>query len=86
MECLTATVSFDIFMNNYFTSFRLLTHLGVNKIRATIVLNKNRSSNGTIIAANSYKKKGHGHYEQCSAHQAKLQCNLSGWLDQQQGS
>ena len=30
MECLTPTVSFDIFMGNYFTSFRLLTHLGVN--------------------------------------------------------
>ena len=35
MECLTASVSFEIFMDNYFTSFRLLTHLGVNNIRAT---------------------------------------------------
>ena len=35
MECLTPTASFDIFMDNYFTSFRLLTHLGVNNIRAT---------------------------------------------------
>ena len=35
MECLTSSVSFDIFMDNYFTSFRLLTHLGVNNIRAT---------------------------------------------------
>ena len=25
MECLTPTVSFDLFMNNYFTFFRLLT-------------------------------------------------------------
>ena len=41
VECLTPTVSFDIFMDNYFTSFRLLTHLGVNNIRAD-VLNKNR--------------------------------------------
>ena len=48
MECLTATVSFDIFMDNYFTSFRLLTHLGVNKVRATGVLNKNRLRKCTI--------------------------------------
>ena len=32
MESLTPTVSFDIFIDNYFTPFRLLTHLGVNKI------------------------------------------------------
>ena len=35
IECLTPTASFDIFMDNHFTSFRLLTHL---KIRATRVL------------------------------------------------
>ena len=29
MECLTPTVSFDVFMDNYFISFRLLSHLGV---------------------------------------------------------
>ena len=27
MACLTATFSFEIFMDNYFISFRLLTHL-----------------------------------------------------------
>ena len=32
---------FDIFKDNYFTPFRLLTLLGVNNIRATSVLNKN---------------------------------------------
>ena len=32
MECLTPTVSIDMFKDNYFTTFRLLTHLGVNKI------------------------------------------------------
>ena len=45
MECLTATFSFDIFTDNYFTSFRLFTHLGVSNIRATGVLNKNRLRN-----------------------------------------
>ena len=34
MACLTSSVSFDIFFN-YFTFFCLLTHLGVNNIRAT---------------------------------------------------
>ena len=42
VECLTPTVSFDIFMDNYFTSFRLLTQLAVNNTRATGVLSKNR--------------------------------------------
>ena len=32
MKCVTPRVSFDIFMDNYFTFFRLLTHLGVNNI------------------------------------------------------
>ena len=31
LEYLTQTLSFGLFMDNYFTSFRLLTHLGVNK-------------------------------------------------------
>ena len=35
MECLTPSVSFDIFIDNYFTSFRLLIHLGANNIQAT---------------------------------------------------
>ena len=39
MECLTPTFSFDIliFMDNCFTFFCLLTHLGVNNIRATCI-------------------------------------------------
>ena len=32
MECVTPSVSFDIFMDNYLTFFRLLTHLEVNNI------------------------------------------------------
>ena len=32
MEGLTPTFSFDMSMHNYFTSFRLFTHLGVNNI------------------------------------------------------
>ena len=49
MECLTPSVSFDVFMDNYFTLFRLLTNLGVNNIWATRVLNKNSLHKCTII-------------------------------------
>ena len=42
VDSLTPTVSFDVFMDDYFTSFCLLIHLGVTIIRATGVLNKNR--------------------------------------------
>ena len=58
IECLTPSVSFDIPMYNYFTSFRLLTHLGVNNIRATRVLNKNRLRKCTIIGEKQLQKKG----------------------------
>ena len=70
-------------MDNYFTSFRLLTHLGVNNIRATGVPNKNRLR--TIIGEKQLQKKGRGYFEQRKPHQAKKQCNLCGWLGQQQG-
>ena len=49
MECLPPIASYQIFMNNYFISLRLLTHLGVNNIRATGVFNKNRLRKCTII-------------------------------------
>ena len=49
IECLNPTFSFEIVMDNYFTSFRLLTHLGVNNILTTCVLNKNRLHKCTII-------------------------------------
>ena len=64
MECLTSSVSFDIFMDNYFTSFRLLTHLGVNNIRATRVLNKIRLGKCTIAGDKQLQKKESGHFEQ----------------------
>ena len=57
MERSTPTVSFDIFMDNYFTSFRLLTHLGVNNIRTTDVLNKNRLRKCTTTGEKQLQKK-----------------------------
>ena len=72
-------------MDNYFTSFRLFTHFEVNNIRATGALNKNRLRECTIIGDKQLQKKERGHFEQSSAHQAKKQCNLCGWLEQHQG-
>ena len=54
MECLPPTASYHILMNNYFTSFCLLTHLRVNNTQATVVLNKNRlyKSNALSLGTN----------------------------------
>ena len=51
-------------MDNYFTSFRLLTHLEVNNIRTTGVLNKNRLRKSTIIGDKQLQKKECGLFEQ----------------------
>ena len=64
-------------MLTYFTSFRLITHLGVNNISATVVFSKNGLRKCVNVATLS------------NAHQAKnkVQCNHdSGWLEQQHGS
>ena len=46
MECLTPAFSFDIFMDNYFISFRLLE---VNNIRAASILDKNSIHKCAVI-------------------------------------
>ena len=79
------SVSFDIFMDIYFTSFRLLTLLGANNIGATHVLNKSRLRNCTIIGDKQLqKRKERSHFKQRTS--TKKQCNFdSGWLEQLQG-
>ena len=71
MKWLTPSVSFDIFIDKYFTSFRLFTHLGVNNVRATRVLNKNRLRKCTIIAGKQLQKKKKNVATLNSAYQAK---------------
>ena len=73
IECLTPSASFEIFMDNYFTSFRLITHLGVNNIRATRVLNKNRLRKCTIIGNKQLQKKERGHFEQRTSSKKAVQ-------------
>ena len=71
-------------MDNYFTTFRLLTFLGVNKIRATCVLNKNRLGKYTITGDKQLQKKQSGHFKQSTASKKAVQLD-SGWLERQQG-
>ena len=56
MECLITTFSFDVLMDNHFTSFRLFTHLRVYNIQATRMLNKNRLRKCTIIGDKQLQK------------------------------
>ena len=78
MECLTPSFSFAIFIDNYFTTFRLLTFLGVNNTRATGVLNKNRLRKCTFIGDKQRQKRNLATLN--SAYQPKKQCNFdSGW-------
>ena len=63
MENLTPSVSFDKFIDNYLTFFRLITHLGINNIRATCVPKKNmlRKITGNKLPQ---KKKKSVHFKQ----------------------
>ena len=72
----------DKYMNSYFTSFRLFTHLGVNNICAKDVLNKNRLQKCTIGDKQPQKKNV---ATLNSAHQVKKIEQLWQWLEQQQG-
>ena len=73
VEYLTPIVSFDVFMDDCFTSFRLLTHLRVNNIRATRALSKSRLSKCTILGDKQLKKKKHSHFEQRASRKKTVQ-------------
>ena len=64
MECLTPTFSLEIFMDDCFTSFNLLTLLGVNNIPATDVLNEDKLRKCTTIGEKQLQKKERGHLKQ----------------------
>ena len=68
-------------MDYYFRSFRLLIHLGVNKILATSVLNKNRLHKGTIIRNEQLQNKEGFHFEQRKSSKKAVEL----WLEQQEG-
>ena len=56
IACSSPTLTHHLFMDNYFTSFRQMTHLGVNIIRATGVLNNNRLRECLSLGTSSCKK------------------------------
>ena len=79
MECFPQTVSYHIFLENYFTSFRLLTHLGVNNFEATGVLNKNTLRKCIITWDKQSQKKECGCFEQPPLSQ-KMRCKFGSGL------
>ena len=82
MECLTPGVSFDIFVDNYFTFVHLLAHLEINKIRVNRALNKKGYTNSLSLGIKGCKKRNVATLN--NAHFAKKHYNFdSGWLEQQ---
>ena len=79
MQCSTPTFNLDIFTDNYFTSFGLLSHVGVSDIQPKGVLNKNRLRKCTITGQKQLQKKERSYFEQRNANQTNKQCNLCGW-------
>ena len=73
-------------MNNYFTSFRLLSHLEASKIWAMGMLNKNSLPEYTIVWEKEPQKKGMWPLWKVHIKQKK-QCKFdSGWFERQQSS
>ena len=68
-------------MDYYFTTFSLLTHLGVSRILATGVLKKNKLHKCTIIGNKQLQKKESFHFEQRTSNKKAVYL----WLEQQQG-
>ena len=64
-------------MDNYFTSFCLLTYVGVNNIRVTVAFNKKKLRKCTITRDKELQKKNVTTMN--SAHQAKKQWKFYIW-------
>ena len=77
IACSSPTLTHHLFMDNYFTSFRQMTHLGVNIIRATGVLNNNRLRECLSLGTSSCKKTNLTTLN--SAHQAQKVVQLWQW-------
>ena len=82
MEYLPQRLSFHVHMDNYFTSFRLLAHLGEHNIHATEVLNKNKLTKCDIITDKNHEKKARGYTEQkTSTNRSSKKITIVGWND-----
>ena len=56
--------NYHVFMDNYFTSFRLLVHLSEHEIKATAVLSQKKLNNCIIMGNKAFEKKTRGHVDQ----------------------
>ena len=86
MKCSPPTLSYHIFKDNYFTSFCLLTHFVVDKIRGTGVFNKKSLCKCTSIEdkkKEKYKKRKVWPFWTAVIKQKKNSANLTvvGWND-----
>ena len=79
MEVLPKGLSYNIFFDNFFTSFRLLKHLNSNNIRATGTANKAKLTQCPIIAPKKLEKKERGYFEKASSSDNSL--IIVGWND-----
>ena len=64
MKCLTPIVSFDIFMDNYLTSFVCLPTFELTTFKQHVCSTKNMLHKCTIIEDKEPQKKESGHFEQ----------------------
>ena len=84
MECLTATFSFDVFTDNYFTFFVCFPTLEITTFEQQVCSAKIGYANAVSLGTSSCKKKKKATLN--STHRAKKQSNFnSGWLEQHQG-
>ena len=56
-------VSFSVYFDNFFTSFRLVKHLEDHGFRATGTLNKNKIKRVPIVKPEKLQKEARGHHE-----------------------
>ena len=73
------SANYHIYMDNFFTSFRLLNHLFLNNIEATGVLRQNKLSNCPIIDPKQLMKKERGYSQQLFDETNNL--TIVGWKD-----
>ena len=72
-------MSYDVFFDNFFTSFRLLKHLYNNGIKGTGTVNKQKIKNVPIKQPKELSKKPKGHAERMTSTDNKV--TLVGWHD-----
>ena len=73
---------FHVFMDNYFTSYRLLVHVGEYEIRETGILNKKKPNNCTIKGNKALEKAPRNHVDQQKSNNWGVSgITVTGWND-----